>query len=281
MRQTTSLWVLCLVVLTIAPTFAQDAGIGTGLLTSPNALGKGATRIELDWRHFDGGNNTIGGAVEYGLSDRLDIGVSYVDFGNTSLIAGVARNSSLDGPGVRVRWVGREVEEGSFGWALIPGVEFLDMSSRVGGTVAGADEQALTLEVPIGIPDGDALWIVAPRLVDYPDFMTASIGPPIRHFGTIVGLGLGIVAPIGGSDWSVWGDMTPIIEGENSVDPTTGLPAVQLPWSIGVRWAGDLLTDDTNISIYATNTSGATPATSIIATPGSDLGFGAAVSVGF
>ncbi|MBM3497336.1 MAG: hypothetical protein FJX74_01575 [Armatimonadetes bacterium] len=280
--------VLALCALAAGVASSQDAALGIPNQKSPNALGDGDIRATIDWRYWDGGNDTFSFLGEYGLTDRLDIGVAYVTFDNAGEppIAGALRASDLSGPAVWVKYVGREVEGNSWGWTVVPGVEFLDMegTNTAIGASAGDQETVFTLEVPIGIPDGDILWLVNPKLAAFPD--TAPVRGPvgvqlpatIDSFGTIVGLGLGVIAPISENEkWTVYGDVTPILAGDNSIDDSTNGLAVQLPFTAGVRrqlgWGAE-----SSLDVFVTNCAGATTATSLIAAPDRSVGWGVRAS---
>jgi len=282
---------LCLLVVLAAGVAAQDAALGTPNLKSPNALANDDFRATIDGRDWDGSNDTITGTVEYGLSDRLNLGVGYVDFANEgeALIAGALRASDLSGPAVWAKWVGRPVdaENDRWGWSVVPGLEILDIqgTNTVIGASAGDTETVFTLEVPIGIPDGDVLWIVNPKLAVFPDTepVTGPIGialpAAVDSFGTVVGLGLGVVAPIGtGGNWHVYGDVTPILTGDNSIDDVTNTPGIQLPWTVGFRRHVDVA-KDSYVDLFVTNCAGGTTASSLIATPDRSVGYGVRASV--
>jgi len=290
MRLMLGLTALCLLVVLATVGVAQDAALGTPNLKSPNALPNSDFRATIDWRYWDGSNDTFTGAVEYGLSDRLNLGAAYVSFSNAGepLIGGALRASDLQGPAVWLKWVGRPVdaEKGQWGWSVVPGIEILDMqgTNTAIGASAGDTETVFTLEAPVGIPDGDVLWMIDPKLAVFPD--TAPVtGPPgvqlpaaIDSFGTVVGLGLGVVAPIGtGGNWHVYGDVTPILTGDNAIDAATNTPSIQLPWTAGFRRHLDLA-KDTYVDVFVTNCSGGTTASSLIATPDRSVGFGARAS---
>ncbi len=275
-------------VLTVGAVSAQDAALGTPNLKSPNAVGDSDFRATIDWRYWDGSNDTLTASVEYGLTDRLDLGAAYVTFDNAGEdpLGGVVRASDLSGPAVWVKYVGREVEGNRWGWSVVPGVEFLDMegTNTATGMSAGDQETVFTLEVPIGIPDGDVLWLVDPKLAVFPDTAPVSgpVGVPlpaeIDSFGTVVGLGLGVVAPIGtGGHWKVYGDVTPILAGDNSLDDATNDLTIQLPWTVGVRRQTHLA-EDSYVDLFVTNCAGGTTATSLIAAPNQSVGWGARAS---
>ena len=281
-------FVLALCVLAVGAVSAQDAAPGTPNQKSPNALGDSDFRATIDWRYWDGGNDTFSFLAEYGLTDRLDIGAAYVTFDNLGdpPIAGAWRASELSGPAIWVKYVGREVEGNRWGWSVAPGVEFLDMQGTNPsiGASAGDQETVFTLEVPIGIPDGDVLWLVNPKLADFPDSAPVSgpIGVPlpasIDSFGTVVGLGLGIVAPISENEkWSIYGDVTPILSGDNSIDKDTNDLTAQLPFTVGVRKQLNVA-EESYLDLFVTNCSGATTATSLIAAPDQSIGWGARAS---
>jgi hypothetical protein len=266
---------LCVLsVLAVGAVPAQDCGLGTPSLKSPNALGDEDFRATVDWRWWDGSNDTFAFLAEYGVTDRLDLGAGYVTFDNLGEppIAGALRASDLHGPAVWLKYVGREVEGNRWGWSVAPGVEFLTMegTNTAIGATAGGDETVFSLEVPIGIPDGDVLWMVTPKLATFPDTapVTGPIGiqlpAEIDSFGTVVGLGLGVVAPIG--------------TGDNSIDPDTNDPTVQLLFGAGARRALHVA-DESYLDLFVTNASGPTTATSLIAAPDQSVGFGARVSV--
>jgi hypothetical protein len=286
MRQV--VFVLALGALAMGAAVAQDAALGTPNLESPNALGDGELRTTIDWRYWDGSNDTFSFLAEYGLTDRIDLGAGYVTFDNLGEppIAGALRASDLSGPAVWARYVGRRVDGNSWGWSVVPGVEFLDMegANTAAGASAGDEETVFTLEVPIGIPDGDVLWIVDPKLAVFPD--TAPVSGPggyslpayIDTFGTVVGLGLGVVAPISENEkWSVFGDVTPILTGENSIDPDTNDLTVQLPFTVGLRRQLGIA-ERSHVEVFVTNCAGATTATSLIAAPDQSIGWGARAS---
>ncbi len=290
MRHALGLTALCLVALLAAPLVAQDSALGTTGLASPNALDNGDVRVEIDWRYWERGNDTISGLIAYGISDRLDVGVTYVDFDNTGLpvVGGAPRRSELDGPGIHLKYVGRPVREGSWGWTVIPGVEILDMSGTnlPIGAFAADEETVFTLEVPIGIDAGDALVIISPKIADYPG--TQMTGGPVgiilpatvKHFDTIFGIGCGIVAPLGSTgDWWIHGDVTPILAGDNSINEKTNMVRTQVPWSLGVRWEATFLTDESFIDFFITNTAGPTTATSLLGAPDGSVAFGGSASV--
>jgi hypothetical protein len=276
-------------VLAVGAVSAQDAALGTPNLKSPNAVGDSDFRAAIDWRYWDGSNDTFTGSVEYGLTDRLDLGAAYVSFDNVgeAPLGSAVRASSLKGPAIWVKYVGREVEDNQWGWSVVPGVEFLDMqgTNTVTGASAGDDESVFTLEVPIGIPDGDVLWMISPKLAAFPDTapVTGPIGislpAEIDSFGTVVGLGLGVVAPIGtGGHWHVYGDVTPILAGDNSIDPATNGLTAQLPWTAGFRRQVDVA-EDAYVDLFVTNCSGGTTATSLIAAPDRSVGWGVRASL--
>jgi hypothetical protein len=280
---------LCLLVAAIGAVAAQDGGVVTPNLKSPNAIADNDFRFSIDWRYWNGGNDTFTALGEYGITDRLSVGVNYVTFDNLGKppIAGALRASSLEGPGGWLKYVGREAEGNTFGWAVVPGVEYLDLNgtNTALGTSAGGKETVFTLEVPIGIPDGDALWTIDPKLAVFPD--TEPVTGPDRvaqlaevdSFGTVLGLGLGVVAPLGpGGNWWVYGDVTPILSGDNSIGKATNALTIQLPWTFGVRRQVDL-GEECYVDLFATNASGGTTATSLIAAPDRSVGFGARASI--
>lgn len=286
MRLTLGLTALGLLVVLAATAVAQDAALGTPNLKSPNTLADDDFRATIDWRYWDGSNDTFTGTVEYGLSDRLSLGVGYVTFANAgeAPIAGAVRASDLDGPAVWAKWVGRPVdtENGKWGWSVVPGLEILDIegTNTAIGASAGDTETVFTLEVPIGIPDGDVLWMVNPKMAVFPDTepVTGPIGitlpAEVDSFGTVVGLGLGVVAPIGTKGkWHVYGDVTPILAGDNSIDDATNTPGIQLPWTAGFRRSVDW-GKDSYVDVFVTNCAGGTTASSLIATPDRSVGYG-------
>jgi hypothetical protein len=284
---------LCLLALAIGPIAAQDAALGTANLASPNVLPGGDVRVSVDWRYWESGNDTVTGAIDYGITDTLQIGVTYANFDNVGQppIAGALRASDLEGYGGTVTWQAKPVEPGSWGVAIAPGVEYLDMlgTNLAIGANAGDEETVFTAEVPFGIPDGDALWIINPKVAVFPDDAPTSqpIGPPvaipqtIESFGTVVGIGLGIVAPLGSTgDWWVHGDATPIIAGDNTIHEVTNDLHRVLPWSFGVRWDTGL-TDNSYLDVVITNAAGGTTATSLIAAPDRSVSVGGKLSVEF
>jgi hypothetical protein len=291
MRLMLGLTALCLLVVLATAAVAQDAALGTPNLKSPNALTKSDFRATIDWRYWDGSNDTLTGTVEYGLMEKLSLGAGYVDFANEGVapIGGAVRASDLSGPAVWAKWVGRPVdaENDQWGWSIVPGVEILDIegTNTAIGASAGDTETVFTLEVPIGIPDGDVLWMVDPKLAVFPDTepVTGPIGiglpATVDSFGTVVGLGLGVVAPIGtGGHWHVYGDVTPILTGDNSIDPATNGLTIQLPWTAGFRRSVGL-GKESYVDVFATNCSGGTTASSLIATPDGTVGYGVRASV--
>jgi hypothetical protein len=280
---------LCLLVVAIGAVAAQDGGVVTPNLKSPNAIADSGFRFSVDWRYWDGGNDTFTATGEYGITDRLSVGASYVTFDNVGepAVGGAVRASSLKGPGLWLKYVGQEVEGNTYGWAIAPGVEYLKLNgtNTALGASAGGKESIFTLEVPIGIPNGDALWTINPKLAVFPDTepVTGPIGvslpAEVDSYGTVLGLGLGVVAPLGpGGNWWVYGDVTPILSGDNSIDEDTNRLTMQLPWTFGVRRQVDL-GEECYVDLFATNASGGTTATSLIAAPGRSVGFGARASI--
>ncbi|MBM3475217.1 MAG: hypothetical protein FJX75_18300 [Armatimonadetes bacterium] len=292
MRLMLGLTALCLLAVLATASVAQDDALGTPNLKSPNALAKNDFRTTIDWRYWDGSNDTFTGTAEYGLLNKLTIGAGYVDFDNAGVppILGAVRASDLSGPAVWAKWVGRPVDPTipQWGWSIVPGVEILDMqgTNTAIGASAGDTETVFTLEVPIGIPDGSVLWMIDPKLAVFPG--TAPVTGPIGiglpasvdSFGTVVGLGLGVTAPLGpGKNWKVYGDVTPILCGDNAIDNTTNTPTIQLPWTLGVRRHVNLASNSCVVDAFLTNCSGGTTATSLIATPDGSVGYGVRASV--
>jgi hypothetical protein len=215
--------------------------------------------------------------------------VNYVRFDNVGRppIAGALRASEVDGPGVWLKYVVRDTEPGSWGAAVIPGVEFLDIfgTNQAIDATAGDQETVFTLECPIGIPTGDALWIIDPKLATFPSTAPVFAGPgtpvgmvlpaEIDSFGTVFGVGLGGIAPLGPTGrWWVYANVTPILAGDNAIDAATNDPTIQLPWTAGIRWDADV-DESLSVDVFATTAAGGTTATSLLAAPDKTVAIGA------
>jgi len=110
-----------------------------------------------------------------------------------------------------------------------------------------------------------------------PAAVTTADREVIDGFGTITSLGAGLVYPF--SSFSFVGDFLIPVDGENVIKDEGYLDDVTV-WSAGLRWGlGDRW--GSSLNLYATNSMGPTLASSLLASPNNDIGYGITYSRGF
>ncbi|GEM_PF-4749828 len=282
----------CLVVVVVAllslgPAWAQYGmmdGDGPSALGTPNLpgvepQGKGSTSVWGEARVWEGDNWTFAAGVRANVGEDSDVELTIfnLDTSGEDAINGAVRDSEATLIGLNYRWVAFRNERVSL--AVIPGAEFPidDMegtNTAIPATAMSGDLIPLiSLPVEHVLADGTILRVV-PRYVGFDDNPELANGTTIEGFGDVIGLGFGLRRQI--EEFAVMGDVTVILDGNNSIDENTNEPTDEFVWSAGGSWQG--VDSPVRVDLFVTNAAGPTGASSIIATPDQSVGIGLRVS---
>jgi len=236
----------------------------------------GPTRAFADVRWFEGKNNQV---VSFGFQGKLgntsEANVTFLDMDTEGKdpIGGVVRKSDMQLLAVDTKF---ELchPHGGLGISLDPGMEIAMQGPRGTNTSTGqfaeGDSFIPTFRMPIQWQWGSWNWMLDPKVAWFDTQVPTSLGSTIEGFGTVMGLGIGVRIPFG-SRLSLFGDVTPILNGSNTLNKDTNKPEDKLVWGAG----GTLkLGNATNLSFFGTTAFGCTTATSLLAAPDDSVGFG-------
>ncbi len=212
-----------------------------------------------------------------------DCTVWYTHWDNDSAdpIAGALRASRWDGLSVTLKQELSD-EYDRYRLALVGGADFATSGPRGTNTVTGASAKmgpaTPALALPLEWQSGQSTIIVQPKVVWFRNNLPTTLGTTISGFGTIFTVGVGLVRPLWRGE--IVADLAYPFAGDNVVDDATGGVEREIVWSAG--WRTPLGAEDrTWLSVYATNAAGPTPATSVIGTPGNDVGLGVSLGRSF
>jgi len=137
---------------------------------------------------------------------------------------------------------------------------------------------AAKLQVEWGTPGGFQ-WQLASQVAFWDTICNTSTGSGIRGFGTVVGVGGGVVLPFG-KKLTIVADAMGLVKGDNYINEDTNQPDNTIVWSAGGRWALGGASNSV-LSVYATNSMGPTLGSSVIAAPGDSVGLSVALTRDF
>ena len=137
---------------------------------------------------------------------------------------------------------------------------------------------AAKLQVEWGTPGGFQ-WQLASQVAFWDTICNTSTRSGIRGFGTVVGVGGGVVLPFG-KKLTIVADAMGLVKGDNYINEDTNQPDNTIVWSAGGRWALGGASNSV-LSVYATNSMGPTLGSSLIASPGDSVGIGVALARDF
>lgn len=275
-----------LAVLMLPSAFAAD---GPPNLDNAAVCGEdGQTRWFLDARFFETGTDdedwdnatySIGFQAPINYHTDFILGYSAMDAVGPNPINGAIRKSDRD---VLTAALKRRIsgENSNPTWALTIGAdveaggETKGMNTALG---ASAYQKTVTpaakLQVEFGDP-GRFQFQVAGQVAWWDTMLPCDNGTVIEGYGTVVGVGGGVVWPFS-SRLSLTGDAMVIVDGENAVMADNTLDD-EVVWSAGGTYRfGDA--NDTTLSVYATNSMSPTLAGSIIAASEDSLALGIAL----
>ena len=262
---------------------------GSPLTESAYTLAPEKVSLTVDGRFWDGGGNWSASALlRLGVDERTEIDLSYVDFdieGDDPIGKGetrAVRASDYSAVGVRMKvhlW-----DTHSPAVALLLGADLPTSRRRAVNTVTGGYGMGdgaigvVGLAFQWGDNEGRWRWILQPQLTMFDDEWRTNTGERIKGFGNVLGLSLGVRYRVD-SCWTAFGDVTAILSGDNSIDEDTGQPDDEVVWAAGITWRKP--DSRWQATIFATDSSGASPATAVLATPDGDAAFGVGFSVDF
>lgn len=245
---------------------------------------------DADSRFWEGGDNFTWYVGFRGrVTDRAEARVGFVAFDNLGdePIGGVGGSTSaLRASNYKALCVQFKARLGRCerpAVALVFGADFRTSGVRGTNSSSGAfaweKDAIFTLAVPLqwGTDADRTVWLLQPKVAWFDRRLATSVGGTIPGFGTVVGMGGGVVHRLG-EDWWFVADVTAILDGDNSIDDLTNMVEDQVVWAAGVRWQP---TDGTTIEAFATDATGPTGATSLIAAPDGSVGFGLRVCTEF
>lgn len=197
-------------------------------------------------------------AVDWGISDNLQLGIAGQSFDDTPLQA-------INGDGSSLTWVSfapklkyQAVETDRFALGVQGSVEWLFLSSSAFAT-DGEDTVALGgVQVPMSYTVTPDLQVhLTPEVAFYPDTLNG-----VDFYGTTLTLGTG-VSWQPSDRWLTYGTLkVPLGPGGNAIDPTDQSQQRRLLWTVGTRYNA---TPRVGVDLYATNGFGITPANSTLA----------------
>lgn len=126
---------------------------------------------------------------------------------------------------------------------------------------------------------GGLQWQLASQIAFWDTTCNTSLGGGVAGFGTVVGVGGGVVLPFG-KKLTIVADAMGIMKGDNYINENTNQPDNTIVWSAGGRWALGGASNSV-LSIYATNSMGPTLGSSVIAAPGDSVGLSVALTRDF
>lgn len=267
--------ILLLSVVVIAGVSAQ---LGTPNVPSATTW-QDQTLWQAEARFYKSGNNTLALGALARLAERTDLTVWYTYLNNDSHspLGGAMRDSRWSGLSFALRQELKD-EGAPVKMALMPSLEVALKRAKGTNTTTGAfaEEQRVTpaVAVPVEWLWGTTTMILCPRLVWFEESIDDSTGGVTQGFGTQFSLGAGVRHPLGRG--ALVGDVAYPFSGHNSLATSTNTPNRKALWSAG--WEGLLGGGgDTWVTLYATNGTGPSLATSAIAAPGNGVGLGVRV----
>ena len=269
-------------VLVAVSAFAQG---GSPLTESAYTLPPNAVTAATDWRFWDGGGNYTGSALlRVGVTDRSEVTFSYVDFdieGDDPIGSGsnrAVRRSDFSALGFKAKIRLWDTDRPAV--ALLLGADF-PTSRRTGtntatGGYAVADGPIAVLGIAFQWGDNDSRWrwILQPQLTMFDDYWDIPGGGRIEGFGNVFSLALGARYRLTDT-FTLFGDVAAILGGDNSIDEDTASPDDEVLWAAGLSWRRP--GSRWAVDIFATDSSGAGPASAIIATPDGSVAFGVGI----
>jgi hypothetical protein len=127
--------------------------------------------------------------------------------------------------------------------------------------------------------EGAFQWQLASQIAFWDNTCATSVGGGVPGFGTVIGVGGGVVMPFG-KKLTIVADAMGLMKGDNYIDESTNQPDNTIVWSAGGRWALGGASNSV-LSVYATNSMGPTLGSSLIASPGDSVGLSVALTRDF
>lgn len=268
--------VVALSALLLSVTVAMAQGPGTPNVKAADAY-TGPTRAFADVRWFEGSKNqsiAVGFQGKLGNTSEANLIFLDIDTKGEDPINGIVRQSDMTLLAVDTKFELCNSADGGLGISVNPGMEIALVGPRGVNTSTGAwaedDSFIPTVRMPIQWKWGRWNWMLDPKVAWFDTQVPTSQGSTIPGFGTVIGLGIGVRIPLG-SRLTLFGDVTPILDGENTLNKDTNVPEDKMVWGAG----GTLkLGNATNISFFGTTAFGCTTATSLLAAPDDSVSFG-------
>jgi hypothetical protein len=269
--------IVALSALLLSVTLAAAQGPGTPNVEAAAAY-VGPTRAFADVRWFEGSGNqawSVGFQGKLGNTSEAKLTLLDMDNEGEDPIAGVVRRSAMQLLAVETKFELCSGENGGLGISLNPGLEITTSRPRGTNLSTGAfarDDDCVipTCSLPIQWNWGSWNWMVEPKAAWFETQVPTSRNTTVEGLGTCIGIGIGVRFPVGGH-LSLFGDITPILDGNNSMNKDTNKPEDKMVWGAG----GTIkLGNATNLTIFGTTAAGSTTSTSLLAAPDDSVSFG-------
>lgn len=205
------------------------------------------------------GNQIYHGGVDWGVTDRVQLGFSYqyLEDPTSYPINGAKPTIGFRTASLSAKY--QVYDNGRFKVAAVAAAEFLTFQSDLFLSRNGLNANHLVpfLAVPVTYVVSPAVQLhFTPSVTMFPDSING-----IPFYGTVASVGLG-ASWKPGQRWLAYGSInTPVGPGGNVISNTQAIVRTPI-WTVGTRYN---VTPKAAIDIYATNGLGATPATSILA----------------
>ena len=243
----------------------------------------GPLRGWAEVRFWDGdGNETFAVGVTSKLGPRWDGTVMFLDMdvaGEDPIVEAV-RASALQLLALDARW---QMREGEWNVALNPGLEIVTKDATGTNTATGdsADwgDAIATLGLICEHRNGPWTWVINPKLAFWEGSQVATNGQVVEGFGTVWGLGLGVRHQVN-DQLQLTADVTPILSGDNTVNPDTNRMERDVVWGVGASYLV-FPTHNAWLTVFGSNAFGPTPATSLLAAPDNSICFGTRLTTSF
>lgn len=269
--------VVALGALLLSVTAAMAQGPGTPNVEAAAAY-TGPTRAFADVRWFEGSGNQVTSVGFQGkLGNTSEANLIFVDMDTKGEdpINGIVRESRMQLLTVETKFELLSANGSGLGISIDPGLEITTVRPRGTNTSSGAyaeDDDCVipTCSLPIQWQWGRWDWMLEPKAAWFETMVPTSSGRAVAGYGTVFGLGIGVRVPVG-RRLSLFGDITPILSGDNTLNEVTNTPEDTMVWGAG----GTLkLGNATNLTFFGTTAAGCTTSTSLLAAPDDSVSFG-------